>query len=113
MREITYVEAVREAQAEALAADDRVFVMGQEIGEYGGVFRATQGLAQRFGAHRVRDMPIAEQSMLGAGVGAAVMGMRPIVEVMFMDSSPAGWTPSSITPPRCATCRAAGSGRRW
>lgn len=85
MREITFVEAVREAQAEALAADDRVFIIGQEIGEYGGVFRATQGLAERFGAHRVRDMPIAEQSMLGAGVGAAVMGMRPIVEVMFMD----------------------------
>jgi pyruvate dehydrogenase E1 component beta subunit len=85
MREITFIEAVREAQAEALAADDRVFIMGQEIGEYGGVFRSTQGLAERFGAHRVRDMPIAEQSMLGAGVGAAVMGMRPIVEVMFMD----------------------------
>ncbi len=59
--------------------------MGQELGEYGGVFRATEGLAQRFGAHRVRDMPIAEESMLGAGVGAAVMGRRPIVEVMFMD----------------------------
>ena len=79
------IEAVREAQAEALAADDRVFIMGQEIGEYGGVFRATRGLAERFGAHRVRDLPIAEQSMLGAGVGAAVMGMRPVVEVMFMD----------------------------
>lgn len=85
MREITFIEAVREAQAEALAADERVFIIGQEIGEYGGVFRATQGLAERFGAHRVRDMPIAEQSMLGAGVGAAVMGMRPVVEVMFMD----------------------------
>ena len=85
MREITFIEAVREAQAEALAADERVFIMGQEIGEYGGVFRATQGLAERFGAHRVRDMPIAEQSMLGAGVGAAVMGRRPVVEVMFMD----------------------------
>lgn len=85
MQEMTFVEAVREAQAEALASDDRVFIMGQEIGEYGGVFRATEGLAERFGTHRVRDMPIAEQSMLGAGVGAAVMGMRPIVEVMFMD----------------------------
>lgn len=85
MREITFIEAVREAQAEALEADERVFIMGQEIGEYGGVFRATQDLAERFGAHRVRDMPIAEQSMLGAGVGAAVMGMRPVVEVMFMD----------------------------
>ena len=85
MREITFIEAVREAQAEALISDDRVFVMGQEIGSYGGVFRATQDFVRRFGDHRVRDMPIAEQSMLGAGVGAAVMGMRPIVEVMFMD----------------------------
>ena len=85
MAEITFVEAVRQAQAEALAADERVFIIGQEIGEYGGVFRATDGLAERFGDHRVRDMPIAEQSMLGAAVGAAVMGMRPIVEVMFMD----------------------------
>ncbi len=85
MREITFIEAVREAQAEALASDDRVFIMGQEIGSYGGVFRATQDFVRRFGGHRVRDMPIAEQSMLGAGVGAAVTGMRPIVEVMFMD----------------------------
>ena len=85
MREITFIEAVREAQAEALISDDRVFIMGQEIGSYGGVFRATQDFVRRFGDHRVRDMPIAEQSMLGAGVGAAVMGMRPIVEVMFMD----------------------------
>lgn len=85
MREVLFIEAVREAQAEALEADDRVFVMGQEIGSYGGVFRATQDFAGRFGEKRVRDMPIAEQSMLGAGVGAAVMGMRPIVEVMFMD----------------------------
>ena len=85
MREIMFIEAVREAQAEALVADDRVFVMGQEIGSYGGVFRATEDFVRRFGDKRVRDMPIAEQSMLGAGVGAAVMGMRPIVEVMFMD----------------------------
>lgn len=85
MREITFVEAVREAQAEALESDESVFLMGQEIGVYGGVFRASQGLLERFGSQRVRDMPIAEQSMLGIAVGAAAMGMRPIVEVMFMD----------------------------
>ena len=74
MREITFVEAIREAQAEALEADDRVFVMGQEVGTYGGVFRATEGLRGRFGKDRVRDMPIAEQSMIGLAVGAAAMG---------------------------------------
>jgi pyruvate/2-oxoglutarate/acetoin dehydrogenase E1 component len=85
MREITFVEAIREAQAEALEADDRVFILGQEIGEYGGVFRATQGLNDQFGEHRIRDTPIAEQSMVGLAIGAAAMGMRPIVEIMFMD----------------------------
>lgn len=85
MREVTFVEAIREVQAEVLEADDRVFVIGQEIGSYGGVFRATQGLSAQFGEHRIRDTPIAEQSMVGLAVGAAAMGMRPIVEVMFMD----------------------------
>jgi acetoin:2,6-dichlorophenolindophenol oxidoreductase subunit beta len=84
-REISYVEAVREAQAEALEADPAVFLIGQEVGRYGGVYQATAGLRERFGAERVRDMPIAEQTMLGAAVGAAAMGARPIVEVMFMD----------------------------
>jgi acetoin:2,6-dichlorophenolindophenol oxidoreductase subunit beta len=84
-REITFLDAVREAQAEALEADPSVILLGQEVGRYGGVYRATEGLRERFGAGRVRDMPIAEQTMLGAAVGAAVMGARPIVEVMFMD----------------------------
>jgi acetoin:2,6-dichlorophenolindophenol oxidoreductase subunit beta len=85
MREITFVDAVREAQAEALERDPRVFLMGQEIGRYGGVYRATEGLYERFGADRVRDMPIAEESMIGLAIGAAAVGARPIVEVMFMD----------------------------
>jgi pyruvate dehydrogenase E1 component beta subunit len=84
-REITFVQAVREAQAEALDADPTVVLLGQEVGRYGGVFQATEGLLDRFGPHRVRDMPIAEQTMLGAAIGAAAMGARPIVEVMFMD----------------------------
>jgi acetoin:2,6-dichlorophenolindophenol oxidoreductase subunit beta len=84
-REITFVEAVREALAEALEADPRTFLMGEEIGVYGGVFRATDGLRERFGDARVRDTPIAESGFVGAGVGAAIVGRRPIVEVMFMD----------------------------
>lgn len=84
-RELSFVQAVAEAQAEALATDPAVVVLGQEVGRYGGVFRATEGLQERFGPERVRDLPIAEQTMLGAAVGAAAMGARPIVEVMFMD----------------------------
>jgi acetoin:2,6-dichlorophenolindophenol oxidoreductase subunit beta len=84
-REIMYVEALREVLAEALELDPRVFLMGEEIGQYGGVFRATDGLMERFGPDRVRDTPIAEASFLGAAVGAAIVGRRPIVEIMFMD----------------------------
>ena len=85
MREIMFVDAVREAQAEALENDPRAFLMGQEIGRYGGVYRATEGLYERFGPDRVRDMPIAEESMIGLAIGAAAVGARPILEVMFMD----------------------------
>ena len=82
---VMYVQAVRDALADALEADPRVVLMGEEIGTYGGVFRATDGLQQRFGSNRVRDTPIAEASFVGAAVGAAIVGCRPIVELMFMD----------------------------
>ena len=85
IREITYVEAVREALAEALESDPRTLLIGEEIATYGGVFRATEGLAERFGLARVRDTPIAEAGFVGAAVGAALVGARPIVEIMFMD----------------------------
>src|SRR5262245_3653409 len=82
---IRYVQAVRDALAELLENDDRTFLMGEEIGLYGGVFRATEGLQERFGTDRVRDTPICEQSLVGAAIGAAIVGRRPIVEIMFMD----------------------------
>jgi pyruvate/2-oxoglutarate/acetoin dehydrogenase E1 component len=84
-REISYVAAVREALAEALEANPQVFLMGEEIGVYGGVFRATEGLLERFGASRVRDTPICEASFVGAAVGAAIVGRKPVVEIEFMD----------------------------
>jgi len=84
-REITYVEALREALVEALESDPRVILIGEEIGHYGGVFRVTEGLLERFGADRIRDTPIAEAGFVGAAIGAALVGARPIVEVMFMD----------------------------
>lgn len=84
-RVITYAEAVREALAEAMTADDRVFVLGEDIGVYGGAFGVTGDLMQRFGADRVRDTPISELGIVGAAVGAALAGMRPVVEIQFSD----------------------------
>ena len=85
VRELSYLEALREALATALESDDRVFLMGEEIGLYGGVFRVTESLQERFGPDRVRDTPICEASVIGAAIGAAIVGRRPIVEIMFMD----------------------------
>ncbi|WP_158894960.1 alpha-ketoacid dehydrogenase subunit beta [Amycolatopsis anabasis] len=84
-RTLTYAEAVREALAQAMAADDRVFVLGEDVGAYGGAFGVTGDLVHRFGEERVRDTPISELGIVGAAVGAALAGMRPIVEIQFSD----------------------------
>ena len=83
---ITYLEAIREAQARALADDPRVFIYGQDVGPFGGAFKATKNLSQRFPG-RVMDSPISEDAMLGLAVGAAIEGMRPIIEIQFADFS--------------------------
>jgi pyruvate/2-oxoglutarate/acetoin dehydrogenase E1 component len=85
VREITYAEAVREALADLMDADERVFLMGEDIGVYGGAFGVTTGLLERFGRERVRDTPISEIAIVGAGVGAALCGLRPVVELQFSD----------------------------
>ncbi|MDR2296320.1 MAG: alpha-ketoacid dehydrogenase subunit beta [Clostridiales Family XIII bacterium] len=85
MREITYAEAVREAMCEEMRRDENVFFMGEDIGVYGGAFGVSAGMLREFGAARVRETPISETAFVGAGVGAALMGMRPIVELMFSD----------------------------
>ena len=82
---ITYAEAVREAIGQAMAADDRVFMLGEDIGIYGGAFGVSGDLYDRFGADRIRDTPISELGIVGAAVGAALAGMRPIVEIQFSD----------------------------
>ena len=87
---ITYLEAIREAQARALAEDPRVFIYGQDVGEFGGAFKATKNLAQEFPG-RVLDAPISEDAMVGAAVGAAIEGMRPIIEMQFADFSTVGF----------------------
>jgi pyruvate/2-oxoglutarate/acetoin dehydrogenase E1 component len=87
---ITYLDAIREAQARALADDPRVFIYGQDVGAFGGAFKATKNLAEKFPG-RVIDAPISEDAMMGLAVGAAIAGMRPIIEVQFADFSTAGF----------------------
>ncbi len=87
---ITYLEAIREAQARALAEDPRVFIYGQDVGDFGGAFKATKGLAKEFPG-RVLDAPISEDAIVGAAVGAAIEGMRPIIEMQFADFSTPGF----------------------
>ncbi len=83
----TYREAVRSALRDALAADERVFLMGEDVGRYGGAFAVSHGLLEEFGPERVRDTPLSESAFVGAGIGAALGGMRPIVEVMTINFS--------------------------
>jgi 2-oxoisovalerate dehydrogenase E1 component beta subunit len=85
MAEITLVEAVRQAMDEELANDENVFIFGEDVGVRGGVFRATQGLFEKYGAERVIDSPLAELTIVGVGIGAALYGKRPICEIQFAD----------------------------
>jgi pyruvate dehydrogenase E1 component beta subunit len=87
MRTLTYREAAREALREALARDERVFLIGEDVGAYGGCFAVSQGLLAEFGPDRVRDAPLSESGFVGAGIGAALGGLRPIVEVMTVNFS--------------------------
>ncbi|WP_396214313.1 alpha-ketoacid dehydrogenase subunit beta [Gemmatimonas sp.] len=83
--EITYLEAIREALFEEMARDENVFCLGEDIGAFGGAFKVTEGLLARFGERRVIDSPISEIAIVGAAAGAAHMGMRPVVEMQFID----------------------------
>lgn len=85
MREISFSEATLEAMAEEMTRDERVFVMGEDIARQGGIFGQFKGLPQKFGTDRVRDTPISETAIVGAGVGAALAGMRPVVDMHFAD----------------------------
>src|SRR5213079_2671538 len=87
MREITYRQALNEALAEELARDPNVFLMGEEVAEYHGAYKVSQGLLERFGPKRVVDTPISENGFAGLGVGAAMVGLRPIIEFMTLSFS--------------------------
>jgi pyruvate/2-oxoglutarate/acetoin dehydrogenase E1 component len=82
--EITYIKAITATLAEAMRADDRVFVIGEDVAE-GGPYTATAGLAEEFGVDRVRNTPISEAAITGVAIGAAQSGMRPVLEIMFID----------------------------
>ena len=85
MPTLTYVEAIRQGIWEEMERDPSVFLLGEDIGVYGGAFKVTEGMLEKFGADRVIDTPISESAIVGAAVGAALMGMRPVVEMQFMD----------------------------
>src|SRR5690606_13725442 len=87
-RELAYREALREALREEMQRDSRVFIMGEEVGLYGGAYAVTKGLIDEFGPDRVRDTPISEEAIVGLGVGAAMTGTRPVVELMYVDFTP-------------------------
>ena len=84
-REVTYLEAISQALDEEMARDEAVFLMGEDIGPYGGAFRITEGFQKKYGDWRVLDTPLAESGFVGAAIGAAMMGMRPVVEMQFAD----------------------------
>ena len=84
---MTYRDALRESIRDALRRDDRVFLMGEDVGRYGGCFAVTKGLLEEFGCERIRDTPMSESAFVGAGIGAALGGMRPIVEIMTVNFS--------------------------
>ena len=85
MAETTYLEAIRQGLVEEMTRDDRVYTIGQDIGAYGGAFKVTEGLLDRFGAGRVIDTPISETAIIGAAIGSAYVGMRPVAELQFID----------------------------
>lgn len=85
LREITYREAIRETLLEEMESNPNVFLMGEDIGKYGGAFGVTAGLLEKFGPDRVKDTPMSEAAITGVATGAALLGMRPVVEIMFMD----------------------------
>ena len=87
MTEITFRQALQRGLREALDADPDVFLMGEDIGKYDGAYAVTQGLLEKYGPERIRDTPISEAAFVGAGVGAAVAGLRPVVELMSMSFS--------------------------
>ena len=88
MPQKSFREAIAEAIIEEMERDETVFLMGEDVGAFGGAMAATRGVHERFGSRRVIDTPISEAAIIGAGLGAAITGLRPVVEIMFIDFTP-------------------------
>src|SRR5580765_9121182 len=84
-KELSYLEAIREALAEEMRRDPKVFVLGEDVGPYGGAFGVTQGIAEEFGEERCLDTPISESAIIGVSIGASQRGYRPVAEMQFAD----------------------------
>ena len=91
MPEKTYLQAISDGLRQEMQRDERVFVLGEDVGVYGGAFKVTQGFQEEFGAHRVLDMPLSETAIVGGSTGAALMGMRPVAEMQFADFVSCAW----------------------
>lgn len=91
MEKITYIEAISQAMREEMQADPSVFILGEDVGQFGGAFKVTKGFLEEFGPERVMDTPISESAIVGVGVGAALFGMKPICEMQFMDFITSGF----------------------
>jgi pyruvate/2-oxoglutarate/acetoin dehydrogenase E1 component len=85
MRKTTFIQAINEAMKDEMRRDPSVYVMGEDVGYYGGLFRVTRNLMDEFGPNRVIDTPISEQGFVGMAIGSAMVGLRPIIELMYMD----------------------------
>lgn len=105
MPEITFREAIRQAIDEEIARDERVFILGEEVAQYDGAYKVTQGLLSKHGEKRVIDTPIAEEGFTGIAVGAAMVGLRPIVEWMTFNFSLMAYDTVVNSAAKCATCR--------
>src|SRR3989449_11326618 len=93
MATMTYLQAISDAMREEMRSDERVFVMGEDIGVFGGAFKVTDGFIDEFGPDRVMDTPLAESGIVGTAIGAAVVGMRPVCEMQFADFISCGFDP--------------------
>ena len=110
---MTYAEAIREGMSIRMREDKNVILFGEDVGAFGGCFGVSAGMFQEFGEKRVRDTPISEGAIVGAAVGAAATGLRPIAELMFIDFLTVAWTSLSTRRPKCATCSAGKYPCRW
>ena len=93
MARMTYGEAIRDGLRQSMKKDDRVYIFGEDVAEYGGVYGITKGLVQEFGKKRVRNTPLSENVIIGEAIGAAIAGLRPVAEIQFSDFITVGFSP--------------------